>query len=56
MTPSPTGMEMAAPVSSDLIPALEALGGRHGDGADPVVTQVLLHFQGQLDRACPGTV
>ena len=51
MTPSPTGMEIGAPVSSDFHAALEAFGGAHGDGADPVVAEVLLHFERQLGLA-----
>ena len=54
MTPSPTGMEMGVPVSRTSHAALEAVGGGHGDGADPVVAQVLLHFERQLGLAQPG--
>ena len=33
----------------DFVAALETLGGGHGDGADPVVPEVLLHFERQFD-------
>ena len=33
----------------DLESALEPVGGGHGDGAHPVVAEVLLHFERQLD-------
>ena len=49
MTPSPTGMEMGLPVSVTSIAALEALGAGHGDGPDPVVAEMLLHFERQFD-------
>jgi cell division GTPase FtsZ len=49
MTASPTGMEIGRAGVGDFVAALEALGGGHGDGADPVVAQVLLHFERQLD-------
>ena len=32
----------------DFVAALEAFGGGHGDGAHPVVAEVLLHFERQL--------
>ena len=32
----------------DLVAALESLGGAHGDGAHPVVAEMLLHFERQL--------
>src|SRR5580704_10565432 len=31
--------------------ALQPLGARHGDGADPMVAEVLLHFEGELGLA-----
>src|SRR6266498_204621 len=41
----------------DFHAAFEAFGGGHGDGADPVVAQVLLHFEGQLGgRALHGVI
>ena len=33
----------------DLVAALQTFGAGHGDGADPVVAEVLLHFERQLD-------
>ena len=54
MTPAPTGTEMGAAGVRDLEAALEAFGAGHGDGPDPAVAEVLLHFEGQLDRAAPG--
>ena len=36
--------------------ALEAFGGAHGDGANPVVAEVLLHFERQLGLALPGEI
>ena len=33
----------------DIHAALESLGGGHGHGADPVVAQVQLHLEGELD-------
>ena len=48
MTPSPTGMEMGLPVSVTSRPRFETFGAGHGDGPDPVVAEVLLHFEGQL--------
>ena len=33
----------------DFHAALESLGGGHGHGADPVVAQVQLHLEGELD-------
>ena len=33
----------------DLQAALESLGAGHGDGADPVIPEMLLHFERQLD-------
>ena len=50
ITPSPTGIEIGPPVSVTATAALEALGAGHGDGAHPVVAEVLLHFERQLDR------
>ena len=41
---SPTGTVIGAPVSMDLGAAREAVGGVHGDGADLVVAEVLLHL------------
>src|ERR1039458_1094677 len=38
----------------DLVAALETFGGAHGDGAHPVVAEVLLHFEGQLGLAVSG--
>ena len=35
----------------DFVAALEALGGAHADGADPVVAEVLLDFEGLLGFA-----
>ena len=32
-----------------LVPALEAFGAGHRDGPDPLVAQVLLHLERQLD-------
>ena len=34
----------------DAHPALQSVGRRHSDGADPVFTQVLLDFEGELRR------
>src|SRR5204863_6704068 len=34
----------------DTHPALQTFGRRHGDGADPVFTEVLLDFEGELGR------
>ena len=34
----------------DFVAAFETIGVGHGDGPDPVVTEVLLHFEGQFDR------
>ena len=48
MTASPTGMEMGLPVVDDFEAALEAFGGGHGDGADPVIAEVLLDFEGEF--------
>ena len=48
MTPSPTGIDIGPPVSDDLEAAFEALGPGHGDGPDPVVAEMLLHFERQL--------
>ena len=39
----------------DFEAALETFGAGHGDGAHPVVAEVLLHFERQLDRAGPWT-
>ena len=38
----------------DFVAALEAFGAGHGDGADPVVAEVLLHFERQLGWPGPG--
>ena len=40
----------------DLDAALEPLGACHGDGADPAVSEVLLHLERQRRRACPATL
>ena len=34
----------------DVQAALEPFGARHRDGADPVVAEMLLHFERQRDR------
>ena len=34
----------------DLVAAFETVGAGHGDGPDPVVAEVLLHFERQFDR------
>ncbi len=36
--------------------ALQAFGGRHGDGAHPVFAEMLLHFEGQLGRGAVDVV
>ena len=48
LTTSPTGTEMARPVSWTSVPADGALGGLHRDGAHLVVTEVLGDLEGQL--------
>ena len=53
MTASPTGMEIGRAGIGDFVAALESLGGAHGDGAHPVVAEMLLHFERQLDWAGP---
>ena len=40
----------------DFEAALEAFGAGHGDGTDPMVAQMLLHFEGELGFAVPGHV
>ena len=40
----------------DFIPALEPLGGGHGDGAHPVVAEMLLHFERQSGFGAAGQV
>jgi hypothetical protein len=37
------------------IAALEAVGGGHGDGADPVVAEVLLDFEDESGRPWSGS-
>ena len=48
MTPSPTGIEMGAPLSDNFEAAFEALGAGHGNGPDPVVPEMLLHLERHL--------
>ena len=38
----------------DFEAALQTFGGGHGDGAHPVVAEMLLHFERQLGLAGPG--
>ena len=38
----------------DLVAALETFGGGHGDGAHPVVTEMLLHFERQPGLGAAG--
>ena len=33
----------------DFVAAFETFGGGHGDGPHPVITKVLLHFEGQFE-------
>ena len=40
----------------DLVAALESLGGAHGDGAHPVVAEMLLHFEREFGLAATGQV
>ena len=44
----PTGTVIGPPVSIDLHPAGEAVGGVHGDRADAVVAEVLLHLADEV--------
>ena len=41
---SPTGTVIGPPVSTTSVPRREAVGGVHGDRADAVVAEVLLHL------------
>ena len=47
-------MEIGPPESHDFVAALETLGGAHGDGAHPVVAEMLLHFERQLGLGAAG--
>src|SRR5262249_32812242 len=47
--PFPDGHGNRRPGVDDLVTAFETLGARHGHGPDPVVGEVLLHFERQLD-------
>ena len=40
----------------DFVAAFESLGGRHGDGAHPVVAEMLLHFERELGLGATGQV
>ena len=48
-TLSPTGTEIGSDVLTTSIPPLKSLGRAHRDGADPVLTKVLLNFEGEFD-------
>ena len=48
--PVPDGHGNGRAGVDDFVAAFETIGVGHGDGPDPVVTEVLLHFEGQFDR------